>query len=191
MAQDLQFISDLIDSLSDEYNIDLARIYVNGMSNGGGMAHLLACEFSNRIAAIGGVAGAYLYPWKDCRLSRPVPVIAFHGTDDPIVPYHGGRTIVPFHDFEFLPVPEWAANWAKKNGCADDPESIPPIGEVGGLRYIHYGSNVEVVFYTVSGGGHTWPGGDELPKWLTGPTNMDVNATEIMWEFFSKYSLER
>ena len=190
MAQDLQFFSDLIDTLSQDYNIDLARIYVNGMSNGGGMAHLLACEFSDRIAAIGGVAGAYLYPWESCHPARPVPVIAFHGSKDPIVPYHGGRTFSPFHDYEFRSIQEWAANWAKKNGCGDDPGSIPPVGEVSGVRYTSCSGDAEVVLYTVNDGGHTWPGGDKLPKWLTGHTNQDVNATELMWAFFSKYSLE-
>ena len=123
-------------------------------------------------------------------MDASIAYIAFHGTDDPIVPYHGGRTVVPFHSYDFLPVPEWAANWAKKNGCGDDPESIPPIGKVSGVRYTGCDGDVEVVFYTVNGGGHTWPGGDELPKWLTGPTNMDVNASEMMWEFFSKYSIK-
>ncbi len=190
MEQELQFFSDLIDYLVKEYNIDRSRIYVNGMSNGGGMAHLLACKFSDRITAIGGVAGAYLYPWESCRPARPVPVIAFHGTDDPIVPYYGGRTITPYHNYEFEPIYEWAANWARRNGCADDPESIPPVGEVSGVRYTNCNENAEVVLYTVNGGGHTWPGGDELPKWLTGHTNQDINATEIMWEFFSKFSLD-
>ena len=59
---DVRFISDLIDRLQQDYAIDPARIYVNGLSNGGGMTYLLACELSGRIAAVGSVAGAYLYP---------------------------------------------------------------------------------------------------------------------------------
>ena len=87
---DVVFISDLIDTLSAEYNIDPARIYANGLSNGGGMSFLLGCALSDRIAAIGGVAGAYALPLEDCLPSRPVPMIIFHGTVDAIVPYLGG-----------------------------------------------------------------------------------------------------
>jgi polyhydroxybutyrate depolymerase len=190
-AKEVQFFSDLIDRLSQDFNIDPSRIYANGMSNGGGMSHLLACELSDRIAAIGGVAGAYLYPWESCHPPRPVPVIAFHGTKDPIVPYDGGPTVSRKHKFEFAPVEEWAANWARHNGCVDEPETIPAIGSVRGIRYTSCDGDAEVVFYTVAGGGHTWPGGSKLPKWLTGHTTQDVNATELMWEFFSKYSLKQ
>ena len=89
-TQDITFISDLIDKLSAEYNIDPARVYANGLSNGGGMTFVLSCKLSERIAAIGTVAGAYSLPWDECNPSRPVPAIIFHGTADPIVPYQGG-----------------------------------------------------------------------------------------------------
>ena len=100
-TNDLQFILDLLDHLSQSYNIDQERIYANGMSNGAGMSDLLACELSGRIAAIGGVAGSYLYPREDCHPDHPIPVIAFHGLDDPIVPYSGGMS--RDNRFEFFP----------------------------------------------------------------------------------------
>ena len=84
-SQDVQFISDLIDYLKKEYNIDEARIYANGLSNGAGMSFLLAGSLSDRIAAMGGVAGAYVLPWTEYNPKRPVPAIIFHGTADPIV----------------------------------------------------------------------------------------------------------
>ena len=99
-ALDVTFIADLIDKLQSDYNIDPARIFANGLSNGGGMSFLLSCRLAARIAAIGTVSGAFLLPWDDCKPSRPVPLIAFHGTSDPIVPYSGG----PSRSFE-LPFP--------------------------------------------------------------------------------------
>ena len=94
---DVRFISDLIDRLMAEYNIDPARIYANGLSNGGGMSDVLACTLSDRIAAIGGVSGAVPASRADeCHPPRAVPVIAFHGTADPIVPYSGGES-ASFH----------------------------------------------------------------------------------------------
>ena len=86
-CKDVRFISDLIDTLRATYNIDPARIYANGLSNGGGMAFVLSCTLSDRIAAVGMVAAAQLLPWSWCTDPRPVPMIAFHGTDDPAVPY--------------------------------------------------------------------------------------------------------
>ena len=111
---DVIFISDLIDELKRQYNIEPARVYANGLSNGGGMSFLLGCKLSDRITAVGSVSGAYLFPLDGCKPSRPVPMIAFHGTADPIVPYQGGpsrRFNIPFPA-----IPEWMA--ARRNSTA-------------------------------------------------------------------------
>jgi len=184
---DVRFISDLIDRLMVEYKIDPARIYANGLSNGGGMSDVLACTLAERIAAIGGVSGAYLFPRGECRPPRPVPVIAFHGTDDPIVPYGGGES-ASFHE-PFPPVAEWAAGWAARNGCTGKPESISPSGEVTGIRYGACREGAEVILYTIHGGGHACPGGEPLPEWLVGRTTRDIDATAVMWEFFRLHTL--
>jgi polyhydroxybutyrate depolymerase len=186
--QDLRFISDLIDHLAQTYNIDPGRIYANGMSNGGGMSDLLACDLSQKIAAIGGVAGAYLYPGEDCHPAHPMPVIAFHGVEDAIVPYFGG----PSRDdrFEFLPVEDWAANWADLNTCTDSPQTAQITNEISRISYHGCEESGEVVFYRINDGGHTWPGGEKLPVWIAGYTNPDINATALMWDFFSTHSLQ-
>jgi len=87
---DVIFISELIDKLKASYNIDKTRIYANGMSNGGGMTFVLSCTMSDRIAAVGMVSAGLDPGWDWCTDHRPVPVIAFHGTADPICPYNGG-----------------------------------------------------------------------------------------------------
>jgi polyhydroxybutyrate depolymerase len=185
---DVQFISDLIDKLESEYNIDPARIYANGLSNGGGMSALLACELSERIAAIGSVSGAYLFSREDCHPSRPVPLIAFHGTADPIVPYYGGPS--SSFDLPFPQVSEWIEAWAERNGCSPTYVELPGQGEVSGIQYTHCQQEAEVIFYTIDGGGHSWPGGEPLPKWIVGHTTQDSDATRVMWEFFKGYSLD-
>jgi len=184
---DVEFVSDLIDTLAEEYNIDPAQVYANGLSNGGGMAEMLACTLSDRIAAIGGVSGAYLYPRNRCNPPRPVPVIAFHGTADPIVPYAGGES-TSFH-YPFPPVQDWAGDWAARNGCADGPADLPSAGEVTGSRYEGCRDGAEVILYTIPGGGHAWPGGQALPQWLVGRTSQDIDATAVMWEFFERHPL--
>lgn len=185
---DVRFISDLIDELQQDYAIDPARIYVNGLSNGGGMTYLLACELSDRIAAVGSVAGAYLYQLEDCRPARPVPMIAFHGTADPIVPFSGGPS--RSFDVPFPVIPDWIAAYAANNGCNPSPQILTEQGAASGVAYADCDAGADVVFYTIEGGGHTWPGGQPLPEWLTGLTTMDINATRLMWAFFMSHPLE-
>jgi polyhydroxybutyrate depolymerase len=184
---DIQFISDLIDRLEQDYNIDPTRIYVNGLSNGGGMSFMLASKLSERIAAIGGVAGAYLYPWSGYNPKRPVPMIAFHGTHDQTVPYLGGRSLL--FNYPFPAIPDWIETLAKRNGCDATPLSLTVSKEVSGVRYQNGHQGTEVELYTIHGGGHTWPGGDILSQVFGGYTSLDVDATRVMWEFFQKFSL--
>lgn len=184
LPQDVDFISRMIDTLAGRYNLDPARIYANGLSNGGGMSFLLACRLSRRIAAIGSVSGAYLAPWEACQPARAVPAILFHGTADPIVPYHGGPSRafnLPFPD-----IPTWVQTLAEHNGCGDPPVALPRQGDVSGLRYT---GSAEVVFYTIAGGGHTWPGGEPLPRWIAGTTSQNIDATRVMWQFFQQHPL--
>jgi len=190
MEGEIQFFSDLIDQLENTYNIDPRRIYANGMSNGGGMSDLLACELSDRVAAIGGVAGAYLYPREDCHPDRPVPVIAFHGLDDQVVPYWGGSSSRD-DQFVFSPVEDWAASWAAENACAMSPSETKVSENITRLDYSDCEENVRVIFYRVQGAGHTWPGGEKLPVWIAGVTNQEISSSALMWEFFKDYSLER
>ncbi|HDD62279.1 MAG: hypothetical protein DRI65_09365 [Chloroflexota bacterium] len=189
MQRELQFFTDLIEDLSRTYNIDPARIYANGMSNGGGMSDLLACKFSDRIAAIGGVAGAYAQPREDCQPPRPVPVIGFHGLDDQIVPYLGGPSSRD-DEFAFPAIEDWAANWAELNTCTNPPEKNRITGEINRTSYTGCEDNADVILYSIKSAGHTWPGGEKLPVWIAGYTNQDIDASALMWEFFSGYSLD-
>lgn len=179
---DVTFVSDLIDKLRREYNIDPNRIYVNGMSNGGGMAILLSCELGGRIAAVGSVAGAYFQALAPCADPKPVPVVMFHGTGDKLAPYQGGKS--PIAPGPFANVPNWAARLAKRNQCARDPVDSRVAPSVRSLAYANCAANADVVLYTVEGGGHTWPGGKHFAEWVAGPTTDEINATRVMWEFF-------
>jgi polyhydroxybutyrate depolymerase len=184
---EVAFISDLIDKLVGQYNIDPSRIYANGFSNGGGMSFVLACQLAERIAAIGSVAGAYLYPWEECQPARPVPAIVFHGTADPIVPYQGG----PSRSFNlpFPSIPEWVEAQARRYGCTSAPQALPPQGQVKGFQYSDCATGAEVVFYSIAGGGHAWPGGDPLPRFIVGHTSADIDATQSMWAFFERHPM--
>ena len=184
-SPDVAFISELITQLERDYAIDPNRIYVNGLSNGGGMSALLACELSDRVAAMGGVAGAYSFSWEDCPSAQPIPAILFHGTEDPIVPYQGGAAGDKRVNLPALP--SWTEGLAQHNGCETTPLDVSASGEVSGIRFENCREDAEVIFYTINGGGHSWPGGGYLPKWLVGHTTQDMDATQVMWEFFQRH----
>jgi len=169
------------------YNVDGARVYADGLSNGGGMAFVLSCTLSDRIAAVGMVASAQLLPFDSCTDRRAVPMIAFHGTADRTVPYHGGQSWVvrrPFPD-----IPTWAADWARRNRCSPHPVESAPAADVARREYVACADDAAVVLYTVKGGGHTWPGGGRLPEWLAGLTSPSIDATGQMWAFFRDHPI--
>ena len=134
------------------------------------MSVLLSCVLSDHIAAIGTVAGAYSFPWNECPSSRPVPTIVFHGTADPIVPYLGGESHDP--TFPLPAIPAWVETLVQRNGCNPMPDDIPPTGAVSGLHYSNCTNNADVIFYTIAGSGHSWPGGVtffSIPRWAYKP----------------------
>jgi len=168
--EDVQFMRDLIACLENQLSIDADRIYATGFSNGGGMANRLGCDLSDVIAAIGPVSGAYFFA-DDCQPSRPVPVVAFHGTADGIIPYNGGT--------ELPPIPQWAADWAARNGCDLTSTLTYSHGDVTGETWGNCDNDALVTLYTVANGTHAWPG-------AAGATQ-DIKATDTIWEFFAAH----
>jgi polyhydroxybutyrate depolymerase len=176
-TDDVGFISALIDTVSSQHNIDSQRVYATGMSMGGFMSYRLACELSDRIAAIASVAG--LQAFSPCNPVRPVPVVHFHGTADEIVPYIG--------------VPSTIANWVGFDACPADPvvTNLPDIDTTDNstVTIYYYGpceESTEVILYTINNGGHTWPGATII----IGVTNQDIKASNEIWQFFRKFTLQ-
>ena len=187
LMRDVRFLSELIDKLEAAYNIDPARIYANGFSNGGGMAFVLSCALSDRIAAVGMVGAAQTLPWSWCTDNRAVPMIAFHGTADPMALYDGGQSWVAPRPFPA--VPTWTANWARRNRCQPNPVESAAAPDVTRREYTNCADDAAVVLYTLKGGGHQWPGGQPMPEWYVGPASNGVEATSQMWAFFREHRL--
>ncbi|MFK7932303.1 MAG: T9SS type A sorting domain-containing protein [Saprospiraceae bacterium] len=187
-VDDVKFLDALIDTLDANYNVDLSRVYSTGMSNGGFMSYKLACELSERIAAIASVTGSMTLPeFANCDPVRVVPVMQIHGTNDATVPFEGNAQLVA--------VETMVEAWVAKNGCDAMPE-ITPLDDfnttddstVELLTYSGCGDEPRVEFYKVDNGGHTWPGS---PIALTGlVTNYDFRASDKIWEFFSQFQNE-
>jgi len=191
-VNDIGFINAIIDTLSVEYSIDESRIYCCGFSRGGFMTNRLACELSDRIAAFAAVAGTMANSIKSsCIPNRHVPILYFHGTDDPIVPYNG--------NVDRQAVESFITQWSNSNLCTDcDTTFLENLDTLDGCKVqritnTNTTDSTRVIFYRIVNGGHTWPGGDPnylvIPGYDMGNTNMDINASELIWKFFSKYKL--
>lgn len=185
-VDDIGFTSALIDSLAAAYNIDLNRVYSTGMSNGGYMSYLLACQLSDRIAAIASVTGSMTPKiFDECQPTHPVPVLQIHGTADATVPYDGANFS--------LAIPEVLDYWITFNNCSPvgDTSEIPDINQTDGstaelIVFSDGNNNSRVEHIKITNGGHTWPGAlFPLPG-----TNRDINASAEIWNFFAQYDLE-
>lgn len=182
---EVKFIGALIDKMEASFNIDRSRIYVNGLSNGAGMSDVLSCVMSDRIAAIGAVGAALTMTVDACQSAPPMPMIAFHGTADPVTRYEGGKVFIATQPFPRIP--DWLSSWAKRNRCVSPPNESKIAADV--TRFNYENCAEPMVFYRIEGGGHTWPGGIEMPAWFVGSTTHSINATELMWSFFKDHRL--
>ena len=184
VPDDVGFVDQLLTSLQSQLCIDAARVFSTGLSNGGFMSSRLACVLSGRIAAIAPVAGTVFYGSCD---ARPVPVIAFHGTED---------NVVSLSPIETIAIPAWATH----NSCGGPVEQnpVPPTTGVRLTRYDGCDEDATVELYVIfdvdtvtagdQGGGHTWPGSTlVLPpaiKAALGQTTLEISANDLMWDFF-------
>lgn len=194
---DVGFLSALIDHLGEGGNIDKDRVYVTGISNGAMMSNRLACELTGRIKAIAPVAGNMPYDLAPhCSPSRPIPVLMISGTKDPMMPWEGGEAHFLRLKFgKVLSVPETIKFWVTHNRCAPtpviawEPDKNPQDGtRVRKEVYTGCETGAEVILYGVEGGGHTWPEGHGyLPEKLIGKTSEDIDANELIWNFFKKH----
>jgi polyhydroxybutyrate depolymerase len=204
---DLAYVTALLDTVEAERCVDRARVYATGLSNGAMMSSTLACAMADRIAAIAPVAGVQMP--DGCDPARPVPVLTFHGTADPILLFNGGvntdalapvlggdeggggtTTTRPPADLEGPGYPETVAEWAALNGC-EDAFTDEDVTETVVLRTYDCPREAPVDFYIVEGGGHTWPSSEfsRSIESIAGPTTFDIDASELAWEFFRQFAL--
>ena len=184
-VDDVGFVRALIDELAMLINIDPGRIYATGFSNGAIMVYRLACELSDRIAAIGPVAATQILDDQDaCHPARSVPVIHFHGTADRLNPYDGGTTSA---GFEFVAVEDAIGFWAEKNACPD-PLLRTKSGSIQHEVYAPCAQDSAIELYSILDGEHAWPGGEAVNPQVGEPT-MEISATPLMWGFFATHSM--
>jgi polyhydroxybutyrate depolymerase len=198
---DVGFLLKVISSIAGRTPVDLRRVYVTGISNGGMMAYAMAAEASDHVAAVSSVAGQVELP--TIHPTRAVPTMEFHSVNDPIAKWSG----VPNSNPRLrLSVMEGINQWVKADGCSTHPHSGTTIvgapnsvsaGETATpVTYTNCRSGSEVALWRFTGSGHVWPGSalntGPPATWIlagVGRGTILVNANETMWHFFERYSL--
>ncbi len=186
-VDDLGFISAMIDYLEAHYSADPARIYCTGFSNGASMTFSVGLNLSNRFAAVAPVSGHLWYTGK--QLAYPVPLLFIIGTDDPLNPIAGGVVKLPWEVTQYHPpVADSLKEWERMLGCGPQVTTALARNGVNEIAYDQCAKGGEVIYYTVKGLGHVWPGGENrLPeKWVGKPSNA-LNATDVIWDFFKAH----
>ncbi|MAP01539.1 MAG: hypothetical protein CMD01_01810 [Flavobacteriales bacterium] len=171
-ADDFGFVEAMVNEISNDYAVDLQRIYACGYSNGGMMAYGLANYKSDLIAAVGSVSGVML----DCAgtITHPMPVVHLHGTDDGVLPYNGSN--------DYSSTQDVLDYWIAFNNTSTTP--IVSSDNSGGMTIEHYQYNqgdsaVAVEHYKYIGGDHVW----------FNTTYQGQNTAELIWNFVSMYDI--
>lgn len=173
---DVDFLMAITDSLQTIYNIDTERIYFCGLSLGGFMAQRMACEKSDKIAAVASVAGT-IGNSLNCTPSRPIPICHFHGTND--------QTVYYTNNLFGLDAEELVSFWVNNNHCDTNYifKTYPDVVNDGILvesYYFNSPNNLsDVMFYKAIGADHIW---------LYPPVN-DISYTIEIWNFLKKFRL--
>lgn len=181
---DVGFIRKLIDTLKTTYKIDTNRIFATGFSNGASMTFRLGAECSDIFAAIAPVSGSL---WlENPKLTDSISVLYITGDSDPLNPFNGGNVKIGNRYFGYKkPVEELIMLWTKLLN-AEKKEDVF-VHEVHKITF--KSSNSEVLWLTIKGMGHHWPGGNQtLPKWLVGNPSDAINGTDYIWEFFKNHN---
>ena len=195
-ADDVAFISQLIDTLEKEYPIDRKRVYACGISNGGFFSQRLICQLPEKIAAAASVV-ASMPADGACVPNQPVPIMFVLGTADPLVPFQGGLIKIPFGGGTRGAVKsasDTASYWLQFDCCPRLPQTERTMDGHDGtiVNYKSFGpgtANSELLFCTVEGGGHCWPGGKQyLPKSIVGKTS-SVDGNQLILSFFERHRL--
>jgi polyhydroxybutyrate depolymerase len=170
---DVRFINDTLDAVTRSLCVEPRQVFATGFSGGGRMSSQLACDLSERIAAIAAIGGIR-FPGP-CTQARSMPILAFHGTGDSVNPYAGGG-----EPYWGTGVESAIEGWASHNGCGPRRDShVAPM--VDQLAY-GGGTCADVVLYRIEAFEHAWPG-------TIYPDRDEGTANQLLWSFFRAHPL--
>ncbi len=179
-APDVPFVAAVVDDVAEKLCVDESRIYASGGSDGADMVTRLACDLSDRLAAVRPFAGGTdpeVFATEDCRPSRAVPVTSYVGTREPI--------------YDIDAVSDGFGAWAERNGCDALPviEAISPGRDV--TRYQGCEENAAVELFVLHGIDHTAALADCTGTVWGFCTEFPIDMTAVMVEFFEAHPLPR
>lgn len=201
--QGAEFFRSIIYSVSKQANIQPRKIYLVGFSTGGTLVLTAMCEMANEVAAFGVVSASLPTSWqKQCSMKKSVPAIIFASRDDPIFHWDGGDIAIPLTEsktLKVLSISDTVDLWRANNKCSARPllEPFANVDPSDGttitrLKYDYECRNSShVLLYAITGGGHSWPGSIIKLRSFEGAISQDIHASDTIWEFFRKYSLEQ
>jgi polyhydroxybutyrate depolymerase len=176
-VDDVGFIDALLDELTADLAVDPTRIYVTGASSGANLAHRLACELADRLAAVAPVAGV-IDDTATCDPGRAVPMLIIHGRADRHAPFAGGSDLVPG---DWPSVADATGRWRAINRCIG-PAQRTSTTLVIRDRWSTCSPEGEVRLDAVVGFPHRWPGTYVGDQYL---------ATPVVLAFFARHRLLR
>jgi len=156
---DVEYLRELASEVASRYDVDLKRVYVVGHSNGGFMAHRLACEHAEMFAAIVSVAGATFNDPGRCKPSAPVAALQIHGTADATISMQGGM----FFGNKYPSARTTVDRWASLNSCDPTPIHLDQRfdldlrvngAETRALRFEKCRGHAVVELWWMDGSGH-------------------------------------
>jgi len=192
-TNDVLFIENLIDFVSNEHNGDNSRVFVVGTSNGGHMAIRLAQEIPEKLTAFAAIVASNPVNSQCVNSTAPISALFMNGTDDPINPYEGGE--MAGNRGEVFSAAATIDYWINRNQTDESAITTDftdiDTSDDSTVRKHLYGNgtnNTEVAFYEVIDGGHTEPSIAErysaLFKLVVNAQNGDVEMANEVWNFF-------
>jgi polyhydroxybutyrate depolymerase len=182
---DVEFIKMVLEQVQSKYKVNSKMIYATGLSNGGMVCYLLACEMSDQFAAVAPVA-ATMFEDGACNTTNDISMIIFNSLDDKHIPYEGGIGDESLVKVDKMPVEKVVDFWVNKFNC-----SLLNKTEGSNYQKINFKNTkgTEIIFYRMLDGGHTWPGGEKIRLLADTPVK-NVSATDLIWEFFKNHPKE-
>ncbi|MCT6698056.1 alpha/beta hydrolase family esterase [Rheinheimera sp. 4Y26] len=181
---DIAFVKDVLADIQQQLPIDQNRIFATGMSNGGMLAHRLACDMAGTFRAIAAVAGTDNTVL--CQPARPVSVLHIHALDDSHVLFAGGAGKDAFRDknkiTEFKSVPDTIKGWQQRLQLQGAPQRVLNVPGAYADLWQNKDGRTQLKLLVTSTGGHSWPGG----KAVRGKTpSKAIDANTMIWQFFN------
>jgi polyhydroxybutyrate depolymerase len=186
-VDDVAFLEELTNLFVAENAVDPDKVFCTGMSNGGDLCYLLACEASETFAGVAPVAGMIMQDIMDvCSPSETVGILEIHGTEDNVT-YFNGDPQNQDNWGAYPSIPATVDFWVNLYGIGlIESGTFSDIAPNDGSTVVYdkYGLDGdcgEVWLYTVQGGGHDWPGSYG---------NMDIDSSREAWLFFEQLCSE-